>query len=321
MKIIRWFLSLFGLKKKKVEPVPAAAVGAPKLQEPYTVVRYEGPADQSHYEIVFKGRENGFSVSRLEIVGDRYTHQRRNDWDSLHLPEDEKTDEFGHGIYTYDASGTIEDVVVRDAWGDGINLGFVEPRVGLLRGATRDVTIRRAEVKNNRRNGMSIVGSKNILVEDSTFSGTHGNPKGPGAGIDFEPDIGREYPNDGITLRRLLVENNESFGIICDDSNRPSSFTGNVVIEDSTIRSSNKGWSLWLCYSHGENVVRNCRIYGPVAKLKNVRFEGCEFFHDGSYKQTPYAIDCFQPKNVSFSDCRVNGLPFSYDHPNVRFVY
>lgn len=274
----------------------AALIGAPLSAERVLgaqrwVKRYQGAADEPHYEIVRHLDQRGVSVRGGLIVGDRGTHRPRRDRIS--------TDEFGHGLYLADVKGgTVEDLEVRDCWGDGIVLSFSHPRTGRPMGVTEDVTLRNIRVENCRRNAVSFIGARDILMEDFQLHGTHGTH--PSAGIDFEPDDGRRYPNRNITLRRGVISGNEGFGIVCDDSGRPSSYTSNVLIEDTTIRAHRNGWALWLRFAPGNNVLRRCRIHGPVAHLANVTLEDCEFFHDGSYTQTPFAIDVNNNDPVRF---------------------
>lgn len=258
---------------------------------PPWVKRYRGPADAPHYEIVRHLGERGISVRNGVVIGDRATHRPRRDGI--------KTDEFGHGIYIANCDGgVVQGVEVRDCWGDGIVVGFSHPRTGKPLGVTRNLALRDIKVQNCRRNAVSFIGAENIVMEDFQLRNTHGTH--PGAGIDFEPDNGARYPNRNITLRRGVVEGNQNFGILCDDSGRASSYTSNVVMEDVTIRAGRDAWALWLRFAPGNNVLRRCKIYGPVAHLANVTLEDCEFFHDGSYSQSPFAVDVNNNDPVRF---------------------
>lgn len=301
-RIRKW---LFGSK-----PAPAPAPEPVPADPPRTTIRYEGPADQSHYELAYKLNEQGFELRDLILLGDRDTHQQRSDY----RPGTGMGDEFGHGLVIVNSSGIAERIDARDCWGDGVIVCFAEVRSGDPQGICHDVTLRRIVAENNRRNGLAVIGVDGLLVEDSIFRGTHGNPLGPGAGVDFEPDTA-EYPNRRIVLRRVLVEDNQSFGIICDRTD-----TTDVLIEDSVIRASKAGWALWLRFGPGENIVRRCKIYGPVTHLANVVFEDCEFFHDGSYTQTPYAVDVNNNEPVRFLRCRVNGRAMVQNDPAMRLL-
>jgi hypothetical protein len=62
----------------------------------------------------------------------------------------------------------------------------------------------------NNRQGLSIINAQDMVVEDSEFSRTNGTA--PAAGIDIEPDYA-EYSLVNITLRNLLLENNDGHGV------------------------------------------------------------------------------------------------------------
>jgi hypothetical protein len=71
------------------------------------------------------------------------------------------------------------------AGGDGLYINGNEVHsVGKYRGYSRNVILRNITSTRNYRQGMSVCGAVNLLVEDSTFSWTNGTA--PMAGIDFE---------------------------------------------------------------------------------------------------------------------------------------
>ena len=73
------------------------------------------------------------------------------------------------------------------------------------------ITIRNAIAHDNHRQGLSVVGAKNLLVENCRFSATKGTP--PEAGIDLEPDTA----DQGLVhcvIRNSLFENNSGHAIL-----------------------------------------------------------------------------------------------------------
>lgn len=262
------------------------------------VLRYEGAPDSPHYEIVRSLSEPEFVLRGVIIRGDRWTHRPRAD-----IPG--AADEFGHGIFVANCGrATIEDVDVEDCWGDGIVLGFQHPRTAQPLGLARNVTIRRVTVRRARRNGLSIIGAENVLVEDSRFCDTHGTA--PMAGCDLEPDS-PHYPNRNITFRRCTFTNNGHHGLIADSGNHGSSWTWNVAAEDCTFSANRDGYALWFM-GEGRNVFRRCRFYGPVVHLQNCVFIDCEFYNDGdSYSQSRFAVAVENDQPVEWIRCRFIG--------------
>lgn len=253
-------------------------------------VEYQGPWDATHYEL-FRAIGGTPVLRDTRFIGhrDRMTGGGHGEW--------------GHAMYVAGTTGgLIERVHARDLWGDGLCLGRTDPRsqdvvhgppVGLR---VRDLTVVRA-----RRNGVSVVAGEDIKLEDVTVVGTHGAPRGPGAGIDLEPDPPAYHPVVGVTVRRAVVDDCQSFGVICD---------GHPVwgfrMEDSEVRASPGGWALWLRFPEPpagwDNVVRDCTVYGPCAHLANVRFERCRFVRDRDYAQSPRAVASAH-ENVEFWRC------------------
>ena len=84
----------------------------------------------------------------------------------------------------------IHDITVKDCTGDGIVTG----------GQANKILIERVISTNNRRQGLSLTNSYDVIVRNSEFSYTNGTS--PEAGIDIEPDLPRE-------ARNILIENNK----------------------------------------------------------------------------------------------------------------
>jgi|EP01043_Picozoa_sp_COSAG02_P002946 hypothetical protein len=72
------------------------------------------------------------------------------------------------------------------------------------------VTLTEVNADGNYRQGLSIIGAKDLLVERSNFSNTHGTA--PAAGIDLEPD-GAYYDLENITIRDCHAVNNTGHGL------------------------------------------------------------------------------------------------------------
>jgi Pectate lyase superfamily protein/Right handed beta helix region len=98
--------------------------------------------------------------------------------------------EWGVGILASDAQDlVIENVTLRDFYFDGI----------LLTGnrGCRHVVVRHCLSANNRRTGLAVPSATDVLVESSTFTGSHG--QSPEAGINCEPGPGAEVHDVRVT--------------------------------------------------------------------------------------------------------------------------
>jgi hypothetical protein len=136
-------------------------------------------------------------VSGGRIVGDR----------DHHLGEG---GEWGHGIQVKAASRiTIRDMDISSCWGDGICIGGEWAPGRQRRVLSEDVVIAAVRCNRNRRQGLSIGGSRNVRVHDSEFSATAGTA--PQCGIDVEPDA----PDStiGVRIENCLMKGNASNGL------------------------------------------------------------------------------------------------------------
>lgn len=105
----------------------------------------------------------------------------------------------GHEINNETAFVQCQDMVVKglsieQTGGDGIIVDQCER-----------VLIQDVNSDGNNRQGLSIIGAKDMLVERCNFSNTNGTA--PSAGIDIEPD-GVHYDIINVTIRDCMAINN-----------------------------------------------------------------------------------------------------------------
>lgn len=99
--------------------------------------------------------------------------------------------ENGWGIELSGADNvTIRDVTIKNCWGDGIYIDSPFGGTTKLAGST-NITIDNVDCDTNRRNGISIISGEHINITNSYFRNSGINGRGPGAGIDVEPDTDR----------------------------------------------------------------------------------------------------------------------------------
>lgn len=132
-------------------------------------------------------------ISGGNIVGDRASHNG-------------STGEHGMGIIIDSSNNiTVKDVRVSDCWGDGIGLRY--------EGGKPNTHIRIINVKcnNNRRQGLTIGSSSDVVVSGSEFSNTNGTA--PEAGIDIEPNNADAQAID-IKIHDCIFKGNKGFHIV-----------------------------------------------------------------------------------------------------------
>jgi hypothetical protein len=107
------------------------------------------------------------------------------------------TGEWGMGIRVEKGSSavSIENMTIKDCWGDGIYLGDTP--------AVSDVVVDNVIADNNRRQGLSITNANNVIISNSVFKNTNGT--NPQAGIDLEP-------NTDQVIEDIQMINIENYG-------------------------------------------------------------------------------------------------------------
>ena len=130
--------------------------------------------------------------------------------------------EWGIGILVWGGWRVrIEGVHVEDCWGDGVLIMRSENRYA------EDVVVTGIRAYGNRRQGISVVSARRVLISNVDIRRTQGTP--PSAGIDLEPDSA-DFPNEDITIRGGYFSGNEQ-DILMVGGNR------NILIDGPTLRS------------------------------------------------------------------------------------
>jgi polygalacturonase len=165
------------------------------------------PTSSSDYNVVRIEKVDGVTLVGGTIQGERDAHTGSGG-------------EWGYGIGIYGATNlTIQGVTVRDSWGDGI---FIE-EADITAVMSRNVIVRGVLATNNRRQGMSIIGVRNMVVIDSVFEKTNGTL--PQAGVDIEP-YGWGHTVDGVTFVNCTFRNNAGRGLVFQGAD--AQYGGNV---------------------------------------------------------------------------------------------
>lgn len=154
--------------------------------------------------------------------------------------------DWGVGIFASDAVDlVIENVTVQDFYFDGILLTG-------NKGCDR-VKIRGVVARNNRRTGLAVPAARHVTVEDSTFTGTHG--QSPEAGANFEPNPEGEVRD--VRIRRCTFSGNAGVGLYVHRAKGKAVVDARV--EDSVVQDNGQG--IVMVDVEGTSIVNN-RVNG-----------------------------------------------------------
>jgi len=176
------------------------------ILEPNTTIEMAGNNKWNYCAIAINNKQN-VEIIGGTIIGDRYNHTytpRKTDRSKVH-------DE-GHLICIqgeHNNNINIENILLKEANGDGILI------VGSPKGKEQkpqNITIKYNEFSNNRRQGISLVGSANVTIEHNEIHHTHGTS--PQFGIDLE---GAGRINKDISIKKNYFHNNKGGDIVNTD--------------------------------------------------------------------------------------------------------
>jgi parallel beta-helix repeat protein len=177
------------------------------------------PNSVERYAVVFINGVSDVNITGGTIEGDRNFHKGA-------------TGEWGMGIQLNGAKSiVIENMTIRDAWGDGVYIGG-----SASVGSSESVTICGLVSEQNRRQGLSAVYVNNLLVRDSVFKNTSGTR--PELGLDIEPNPGQTVKN--VIIQNSLFSGNSGGGIAIalDPANKLTAFIENVIFKDNIVISN-----------------------------------------------------------------------------------
>lgn len=190
------------------------------------------PVADEYYRII--DAKGTTSISNLTIIGERDKHIGTSG-------------QWGMGIHLSNCDyAHIENVTIKNCWGDGIYLGSENNDTG--ENGCANVTIVNCLIDNNRRNGISVINCNNFVIDGCTISNTHGT--NPQCGIDIE----RNYTNEitsGIIKNCTFIDNHFSHIQQYDSSN-------DNMVENCTFKSINQNDSSDIESSSKKLIITNC---------------------------------------------------------------
>lgn len=146
--------------------------------------------------------------------------------------------EAGIGISVANSNNiNIDGASVSQCMGDGIYLGDYNSNGPHY---NKTIKITNSTFDSNNRQGMSVISAIDLTVDNCTFSNSGGNPAGPCAGVDFEPNAATQYQQN-LNFTNCSFINNVGHGVWGDlyymnSSGHPISIT----VSNSTV-SGNQG--------------------------------------------------------------------------------
>lgn len=175
---------------------------------------------------------SALNVSNIEIIGGKIVGDRK-----IHLGT---SGEWGHGIRIANSSNVrITNVTVTDCWGDGIYIGASYTEAAGEANYCSNVTIQGCKVDNSRRDGISIISVKNLLIKDCVLSNSNGTL--PECGLVFEPNNADEFVQN-VVVENLKTVNNANYGIAFNLSNVETSVNNvDITVMNHTDLSSVRG--------------------------------------------------------------------------------
>jgi len=127
------------------------------------------PSLKKTYAVLDISNVQNVIIKNPVIKGDRYTHIGTGG-------------EWGMGIRILGSSNIIvENAHITDCWGDGIYIGQFQNKKNCT-----NILIKKAYLKKNRRDGISVISADGLLLQDIYAAYTDGTK--PMTGINFEPN-------------------------------------------------------------------------------------------------------------------------------------
>jgi hypothetical protein len=186
------------------------------------------------------------------------------------------TGEWGMGIRLNGARRVrVENVRISDCWGDGIYFG-----AGRGKRPCSEITVRGCELRNNRRQAISVISCLGGTIENCTLAGTHGTR--PGCGLDLEPNEGDRIGQ--LRVRGNRISGNAGDGIHVEAEKGPiwdCSFEGNTCVENGghgiLMQRGARGLSLAHNRVH-DNARNGIRLEGAIT---GSHFDANQVYHNG----------------------------------------
>lgn len=144
----------------------------------------------------------------------------------------------------------IEDLKISGSGGDGIYIGsrpaskawkgtrFYGPKYSELLDYCKNVTIKNCFIDDNHRQGISVISAENLLISDTRMNNTDGTA--PMAGIDFEPNQGKERLVNCV-VENCVMESNKAYGFVIYSKLAKTAEPISLTIRNCLIKGGGRG--------------------------------------------------------------------------------
>ena len=245
------------------------------------------PTDSPKYGFVVLHKSDNVTIDGGTFVGDVKEHiGQKGEW--------------GHGIKLAGATNvTLKNLVVREFWGDGIDLieadyvGSIDAGVGNC----HFITIENIKSLYNRRQGMSIEAAEDVLVTNSEFAYTGKIAfTRPGTGVDIEPWCHNENKVKIINFKNCYFHDNVGGSDLC--------FLPNAMFRNSDVTPS---------FAPNNAIsVRSCRIGRLYVEwVNNMIFKNCEIDNIVFFSKSA---------NVLFSKNHILNRSYKGSYEGAKFI-
>ena len=199
----------------------------------------------SYFVVSIRGKNNVSVSGSGSITGDRELHCNRTAGDMG----------IGFRIVGSDRI-TIQDLTLKDMWGDGIYVGGWA--------VSTAVTLKNLTIQNCRRQGISVTNGEGLVIENNIIHAIGGAR--PGAAIDLEPNVGH-----GERVNKIRISSNhlsECEGPVISIFSADVGLVNSVVIEDNEIE-NDTGIALNLSRRFTNVRIADNRLCGSLSFKNN----------------------------------------------------
>lgn len=223
------------------------------------------PSDKSAYQILRIHKKDNVQVYNAHILGDRKSHiNNKGEW--------------GMGISIKGSNNImIQNANIQDCWGDGIYIGKMDDN------SSQNIHIYNSELRANRRNGLSIISVKDLVVKEINCSLNGGT--NPGAGIDIEPNFSTDQLAN-ISLNNITSYQNLGPGLLLSLTRFTNILHSNFV--NIKVDDFKDNGSLYAFRFDGGFIRNHERLEGSIT-ISNVKGENNKyvFLDVGTLKLLP----------------------------------
>jgi len=154
----------------------------------------------------------------------------------------------------------IEGLSIDSSGGDGLYIGSHAEKGGLH--YSEDVSVKACHLRGHRRQGISVISVRRLLLDSLVVEGTSGTA--PESGIDFEPNEPNEYLEDIVVRRSVFRGHANHAALMWLGKLHGTSHPVSITFEDSRFAGS-RGNGLYITGFRkpglkGRIVVRRCRL-------------------------------------------------------------